>query len=212
MRSPNWRTRPAGYCRPPARQPTPSKQGDAAEIRRMSDALANARREAGPVKGDATLKRPCGQEEPAPALVLPARELRYARDKTSDDEVLQSGALPPLAGQCQSVIQAFVPLASPPIVDAAAFASIIARLWELEMAKGSNAVHVHFGAAGWPATGARLVRAADGTVDITLHIDAGCGDEIALARSQIQDAMAKRGIAVGRFDLVPTGGDFETDT
>jgi hypothetical protein len=53
-------------------------------------------------------------------------------------------------------------------VDPGAFAQMLADLWTRENGKGAKEVTVTFGDRAWPATGARLVRNAAGTLDVAL--------------------------------------------
>jgi hypothetical protein len=53
-------------------------------------------------------------------------------------------------------------------VDPGAFAQMLADLWTRENGKGAKEVTVTFGDRAWPATGARLVRNAAGTLDVSL--------------------------------------------
>ncbi|MDP5279638.1 hypothetical protein Q9Q95_11960 [Sphingomonas sp. DG1-23] len=53
-------------------------------------------------------------------------------------------------------------------VDPGAFAQMLADLWTRENGKGTREVTVTFGDRAWPATGARLIRNAAGTLDVAL--------------------------------------------
>lgn len=78
-----------------------------------------------------------------------------------------AGQAPPLAAPV-----ATADLAAPHI-DPGAFAQLLADLWTRENGKGSKEVRVRFGERAWPATGARLVRNAAGTLDVALQVGDG---------------------------------------
>jgi hypothetical protein len=81
-------------------------------------------------------------------------------------------------------------------VDPSAFAQMLADLWTRENGKGTREVTVTFGDRAWPATGARLVRNAAGTLDVALLLGDGAPPYEGTIReleAQLQDA----GIAVG---------------
>ncbi len=69
-----------------------------------------------------------------------------------------------------------VPTMPAPHVDPGAFAQLLADLWARENGKGAREVSVRFGRDAWPATGARLVRNAAGTLDISLEVASGSAE------------------------------------
>lgn len=122
---------------------------------------------------------------------LPATPDSTPRRPRLDPEMpefaLASGALPAPAGPA-----AFAP--PPAAVDPGAFADLMNQLWLREQHKATKEVRVRFGDAAWPATGARLLRLDDGSLDIEVSIGrhAQGGDLDALRRQ-----LAERGLAVG---------------
>lgn len=101
--------------------------------------------------------------------------------------------------------QAVTPIAVPdmpgPHVDPSAFAQLMTQLWLREKSKGAKEVRVSFGEDAWPATGARLVRNAGGSLDIQLHVaDGGAafgGDRL----GGLQTQLANHGLAVAALQL-----------
>ena len=81
-----------------------------------------------------------------------------------------------------------------PHVDPSGFAQMLADLWTRENGRGPREVRVRFGASTWPATGARLVRSADGLLDVTVEQAPGTA---AMPLAGLDDALAGRGLAVG---------------
>jgi hypothetical protein len=80
-----------------------------------------------------------------------------------------------------------------PHVDAGAFAQMLADLWTRENGRGSKEVRVRFGDRAWPATGARLVRNAAGSLDVALLVGDGgrtYGDRL----GGLEDALTGAGI------------------
>jgi hypothetical protein len=81
-------------------------------------------------------------------------------------------------------------------VDPGAFAQMLADLWTRENGKGAKEVTVTFGDRAWPATGARLVRNAAGTLDVALLLGdraAPYDGTLGELEAQLRDA----GIALG---------------
>ena len=78
---------------------------------------------------------------------------------------------------------------------------MLADLWPRENGRGPREVRVRFGAATWPATGARLVRSADGLLDVTVEQAPGTP---ALSLAGLDEALAERGLAIGQV-AVTTG-------
>lgn len=107
-------------------------------------------------------------------------------DPEMPELALASGALAAPAGPAA--------VAPPPAtVDPSAFADLMNQLWLREQHKATKEVRVRFGDAAWPATGARLLRLDDGSLDIQVSIGrhAHGGDLDALRRQ-----LAERGLAV----------------
>jgi hypothetical protein len=86
------------------------------------------------------------------------------------------------------------------IPDAAALADLIAAFWMRERDRRTGEVRVSFGAAAWPATGARLERLPDGSIAISVSVDAHHGRQ-ALDLDQLRRRLGERGLAVGPLDL-----------
>jgi hypothetical protein len=81
-------------------------------------------------------------------------------------------------------------------VDPGAFAQMMADLWARENGKGTKEVTVTFGDRAWPATGARLIRNAAGTLDVALLLGDGAPPYDGTLReleAQLRDA----GVALG---------------
>jgi hypothetical protein len=61
-------------------------------------------------------------------------------------------------------------------------------------------VRVKFGANAWPATGARLVRNAAGTLDIAIQVGDG-GKTYGDGLPGLQDQLGRSGLAVGALAI-----------
>lgn len=89
-------------------------------------------------------------------------------------------------------------------VDPSAFAQAMADLWTRENGKGAKEVRVRFGDSAWPATGARLVRNADGVLDIALTTDPMNGAYDARLES-LRGHLADAGLDVGALSVEADG-------
>jgi len=93
-----------------------------------------------------------------------------------------------------------VPAAPAPHTDPTAFADLLARLWLREREQRTREVRVNFGEAAWPATGARMVRGADGRIDIAVIVgDRDIGVEEGLGT--LRERLGARGLIVGTLDI-----------
>lgn len=162
----------------PVRQPAQSQvqgrgQPAPADVRAMNEALAKARlqtkEQPGPIlqkgaKGLVQAERrggvPVQQREAfADSRDTALRQEREARERQDGLFGFAGHAQP------QSTAMPAMPAAH---VDPGAFAQMLADLWTRENGKGTKEVTVSFGDHAWPATGARLVRNAAGTLDVAL--------------------------------------------
>ncbi|NIJ22194.1 hypothetical protein FHS95_003909 [Sphingomonas naasensis] len=85
-------------------------------------------------------------------------------------------------------------------VDPSAFAQLLADLWTRENGKGAKEVTVTFGDRAWPATGARLVRNAAGTLDVALLVGDGAPPYDATLR-QLEAQLRDAGVALGSLSM-----------
>jgi len=92
----------------------------------------------------------------------------------------------------------------PPHVDASAFAQVLADLWTRENGRGHKEVRVRFGDRAWPATGARLVRNAAGTLDVALLVGDG-GRAYGDAPPGLAAALSAAGVDVGSLVVEADG-------
>lgn len=91
------------------------------------------------------------------------------------------------------------PVAAPPpptsFVDPSAFADLLTNLWLREQGKTTREVRVSFGNSAWPATGARLVRLEDGSLQVAVLVgDRGAGDQS--ASDALKERLQARGLTV----------------
>ncbi len=196
----------------PARQPTSAQgrtQPAPADVRAMNEALGRARAQfqgkempgkeqaGGPFqskldKGLAQADRrgevPVQQREALGDFREAAlRQEREARERQDGLFGFTGNAQP------QPMAMPAMPAAH---VDPSAFAQMLADLWTRENGKGTKEVTVSFGDRAWPATGARLVRNAAGTLDVALLLGDRAppyGDTLAKLEGQLREA----GIALG---------------
>ena len=82
-----------------------------------------------------------------------------------------------------------------PQVDPGAFAQMLADLWTRENGRGSKEIHVRFGDRAWPATGARLVRTAAGSLDVALLVGDG-GQAYGGKLPGLEEALGRAGVDV----------------
>lgn len=163
--------------RQPAQGPVQGRAQPApADIRAMNEALGKAKAQF------QAKEQPAGtvREKPLKGLVQPERrgeamvQQREAFGDSRETALRQErearerqDGLFGFAGHAQPQ-----PMAMPAMpaahVDPGAFAQLLADLWTRENGKGAKEVTVTFGDRAWPATGARLVRNAAGTLDVAL--------------------------------------------
>jgi hypothetical protein len=193
-----------------ARAPSPAAQQQGG-AQAMRDAFASAR---GKVE---TLSEAAGKPKQKGVLQkeLGAREQKgEARGRT---EAEPSRGSTPIQAERQADGQGLAlsgqPAAPPPVtlpampaahVDPSAFAQTMADLWTRENGRGSKEVRVRFGDSAWPATGARLVRNAAGTLDIALTTDTANGQYDARLDS-LRGHLADAGLDVGALSVEADG-------
>jgi len=112
------------------------------------------------------------------------------RDDRDDD---QGGTQGWAFGQALADAPMIVPNAPSPMVDASGFAQLLSQLWAQAKQKNEREVRVKFGPNAWPATGARMVMNAAGSLDIALQMERGAPDDL----SGLADGLARSGVAVG---------------
>lgn len=92
-----------------------------------------------------------------------------------------------------------LPVQAPPPgaahVDPSAFADMLTRLWTREQGRTSREVRVSFGDEAWPATGARLLRLDDGSLQVTVSLGQR-GADISGGLDGLRNRMAARGISI----------------
>ncbi|TRW17376.1 hypothetical protein [Glacieibacterium frigidum] len=88
--------------------------------------------------------------------------------------------------------------APPPVaahVDPGAFADMLTKLWTREQGRTAREVRVSFGDAAWPATGARLLRLDDGSLQVTVSMGQRGGD-IGGGLDALRERLTARGLNV----------------
>lgn len=180
------RSSPTRTAEPQQRPGQPPRSDD---VRAMGDAFARARAKmppeaagsrAAPAKTGTGKDAPRASSGPATgesrerAAALPTDDRHAIHREEERDTGGQSGGQP-FAGQLAAPVVG-VPTMPAPHVDPSAFAQLLADLWTRENGKGAREVSVRFGRDAWPATGARLVRNAAGTLDISLEVASGSPD------------------------------------
>lgn len=88
--------------------------------------------------------------------------------------------------------------APPPVaahVDPGVFADMLTKLWTREQGRTAREVRVSFGDGAWPATGARLLRLDDGSLQVTVSMGQRGGD-IGGGLEALRDRLAARGLNV----------------
>ncbi|NJR78496.1 hypothetical protein [Sphingomonas corticis] len=185
-----------------APQPTQRADPPAEDVRAMGEAFARARgslpQGTAPARGGgkgAAMPAKGERAPDAPALGQwqAAAEERAALDRRDGDRHADQG----FGGFAQNAAPVPVVVAAQapaPHVDPSGFAQMLADLWTRENGRGPREVRVRFGAATWPATGARLVRSADGLLDVTVEQAPGTA---AMPLAGLGTALAERGLAVG---------------
>ena len=195
-----------------ARTPDRGQQPSPQDLRDMAEAFTAARNRAGgqgqqaiPAKGKQAkdgLRGELAKGEPLPdAPQMPPPQpgsdpLVQEREAKSQHQ----GEIAGLGGQ-PTPMAITVPAGAipPPHVDASAFAQLMTQLWLRENGKGTKEITVRFGDAGWPTTGARLVRNAAGALDIQLLVGGAGGYPGDLGT--LRDRFAQTGVAVGALGV-----------
>ena len=193
--------------RSPARS-APRTAPAAQDVQAMREALANARRQQGPVpgqpqagaratpqQGGARTGSMAGADRGTDALVTGewrAADDRAALDRRDGERSADQG----FGGFAQPGALPVTVAAHPPApqVDPSGFAQMLADLWTRENGRGAREVRVRFGNDSWPATGARLVRSADGLLDVTVEMAAGSAPP---PLDTLGDALAQSGLSIG---------------
>lgn len=187
-----------------ARAPEPAP-GD---VRAMKDALAAARGRTGPPeqlgprgsKAGALLKEASAKGEATATPEQPATGDRAvaALDPRQEEREQFEGFGQP--GQPNASAPQSMPTMPSPQAHPGAFAQMLADLWTRENGKGSKDVSVRFGERAWPATGARLVRNAAGTLDVTLYVG-DRGQRYGGDLSGLAGALGEAGVDLGSLEL-----------
>lgn len=205
-------TSPAQRTQRPQPSQSPAQPADA---RAMGEALANARRQMPPAqpRGQAQMPRQgaAAMRDGTAGEMAAALTAAHARE---EDAVLAQrfGQERDAGGEAGSGwMQAPAPLPTIPMplmpnaaADPSGFAQMLADLWTRENGKGHREVQVRFGDGAWPATGARLVRNAAGTLDIALMVDNRARDYPDRLPS-LQQHLADAGVALGQLRVEVEG-------
>lgn len=121
----------------------------------------------------------------------------------ADQPPAPSAALVPQPpGLAPAEATAALPASGQPTIDPAALADLLASLWQRSRERRTSEVRVSFGAAAWPATGARLERLPDGSIAISVSVDRHHG-EPALDLDRLRRRLCERGVAAGPIRLSP---------
>ena len=160
--------------------------------------------------------KPTGRDglDDAPAEIVPGAqslppETPVVRRPTTPDSREPTPVVVPPAG-----LPSILASASPPAagqVDATAFAELMTQLWSRETVGGAPEVRVRFGDEAWPATGARLVRLDDGSLQV--HVEVGSrGDDADRSIAALRRRLSERGLAIGAIAIdedAATGRGFD---
>lgn len=213
-------TRSTSATRQPARTPARNApQPD--DVRAMSEAFARAGRggttQQGPqsplLRQQGEAKQPARGKAAFPGA-MPERTVdagqiagwRAAEDRSALDRrdgersgdqgfaMLQQPAAAPNAAMIAQMPN--------PQVDPSGFAQMLADLWTRENGKGAKDVRVRFGGGAWPVTGARLVRSADGLLDVTIE---GGPDATNLPLDTLAPQLREAGLTLGRLTISDDG-------
>lgn len=133
---------------------------------------------------------PAGVEQMAGGIARSAELSAY--DAGQEQDALASLLTP--AGGLGAPTQAAPP---PPtsFVDPSAFADLLSKLWLREQGRTTREVRVSFGDSAWPATGARLIRLEDGTLQVAVLLgDRGAGDH--RSTEALKERLQARGLPV----------------
>lgn len=196
-------SRPVSASRPTPQHAGRSQPSDQ-DVHAMKDAFALARKGGQPqgrlpvqAKGEGKDGLPGEGREKAEAMVdgLDQRQTVARDDRDRDQGDAQGWAF----GQALADAPTIVPNAPSPQVDASAFAQLLGQLWAQARQKNEREVRVKFGPNAWPATGARMVMNAAGSLDIALQMERGGPDDL----SGLADGLARSGVAVGTLAAEP---------
>lgn len=172
------------------------------EVHAMKDAFALAQkggqaqgRLSVQVKGEEkeSLLGDGGDGKDATVSDLDARQMVLRDDRDQDQGDAQGWAF----GQALADAPMIVPNAPSPTVDAGAFAQLLGQLWAQAKQKNEREVRVKFGPNAWPATGARMVMNAAGTLDISLQMDRGGPEDL----SGLADSLARSDVRIGALSV-----------
>ncbi|QJU59907.1 hypothetical protein HL653_21095 [Sphingomonas sp. AP4-R1] len=177
-------------------KPVQARPGDrpAPRLGRAPERLADGRIK----REDFPLERETQGED---QVAITPREERRSPTFEDSDRDRQTTSLLLLATAQQPVQPVTVPDAPAPHVDPAAFAQLMTTLWLRERSKGAREVVVTFGSDAWPATGARLVRNAAGSLDVQIHAADGGARFEGEPMDRLAGHMADTGIAIGALSL-----------
>ncbi|MBA2934207.1 hypothetical protein HZF05_08845 [Sphingomonas sp. CGMCC 1.13654] len=167
------------------------------DMHAMKDAFTLARkgeqpqgRLAVPTKGEGkAMPGEAGEKAEAAVDGLDQRQTVLRDDRDQDQGDAQGWAF----GQALADAPMIVPNAPSPTVDASGFAQLLGQLWAQAKQKNEREVRVKFGPNAWPATGARMVMNAAGTLDIALQMDRGGPEDL----SDLARRLGQSGIATG---------------
>lgn len=205
-------SRPPQPERPPAQSPTPARQPSPEDARAMNDALAAARRRMGQdappmAKQGKVLQGARDERDAARQIGVAARAAdvdAQSFERARHERQTEGQGYGLLGGNAQAA-----PLPMPampsPMADPGAFAQMLADLWTRENGRGSKEVRVRFGSSAWPATGARLVRAEGGALEIALFVG-DRGHAYADALPGLEAQLGRSGLAVDRLVLAEDDG------
>lgn len=126
---------------------------------------------------------------------------RHAQDRELHDAPSELGFALPQQQASGAPMTITVPAAPQPHVDPSGFAELMTRLWLRAQAQKSREVRVQFGNDAWPATGARLIRAADGALDIAVLVADRGAEAIDAALGALHAQLETRGLAVGALNV-----------
>lgn len=147
----------------------------------------------------------------AAALMAAARRFGHPGPDSMAERLEPGADQPPAAsaalmpqppGLAPAEAAAALPASGQPTIDPAALADLLASLWQRSRERRTSEVRVSFGAAAWPATGARLEGLPDGSIVISVSVDRRHG-EPALDLDRLRRRLGERGVAAGPIRLSP---------
>lgn len=205
-------SRPHQPARPATPTPAPARQATPEDARAMNDALAAARRrmaqEGMPVTRQPKLMqsvvrddRDMAKQTALATRAADAEAQSFERARHERQADAQGYGL--IGGNAPAPLP--MPAMPSPVADPSAFAQMLADLWTRENGKGSKEVRVRFGDAAWPATGARLVRADGGALEIALFVG-DRGQAYAGGLPNLEAQLGRAGLTVDRLVLEDDDG------